>query len=63
MNKEFKFVVWEEEYWTVYRAIEVVETGIYRVEWNKEDGSVNFTHYLPEHVENYLNNGDWIVVG
>ena len=62
MGKKFKFIVWEEEDWIIYRAIEIVETGIYRVEWDKEDGSVNFTHYLPEHVESYLDKGEWIIV-
>ena len=62
MGKEFKFVVTGDEESTLYKAIEVVETGVYRVEWDSEDDSISFTHYLPEHVESYLNEGDWVVV-
>ena len=66
MEKEFKFVVTGDEEATVYRAIEVIETGVYRIEWDDddddEDDSISFTHFLPLHVKRYLDESYWVVV-
>ena len=63
MEKEFKFVVTCDEEETLYRAIEVTETGLYRIEWDdEEDDSISFMHFLPKHVKTFLDEGEWIIV-
>lgn len=59
VEKEFNFKVKSDDEQIIFKALEITDTGIYRVSWNDDE---DFKLYLPEHVAGHLKTGRWILV-